>query len=196
MNLFKKSREIQVDKNQPFKKDLLDRENDIYNLTKLVNQIESPFTLAINGSWGSGKTTFIEMWEAYLKSQGYITIKYNAWENDSSEFPLFTFIGEIQEQIIDTKADKLKEVGKQLLESATDVISKGLESTLSSLSGGMVTLNLKDTLGDVRESLKKAPKEYVEYKKKRKEFRDSLTKFSTVATEDADKMANGCWQAL
>ncbi len=184
MNKFTKNNEISPTLENPFEFDTLKRKEEIINLTKLINRLDSPFTLAINGTWGSGKTTFIRMWEAYLKEQKYLTMNYNAWENDSSEFPLLTFFGEIQEQIIEPNEEKLKDVGKAILDSASSVISKGIESSLMSLSGGVVNLNLKDAFKEVKDSLKKAPLEYVKYKKERKEFTDKLVAFSKVASKE------------
>jgi hypothetical protein len=59
-----------------------------YKKYKRVNDSKS-FTLAIDSSWGTGKTTFINKWLNELNCKKdqkneakYHIIKYNAWEND------------------------------------------------------------------------------------------------------------------
>lgn len=189
-----KNKELIPSIDNPFESDTLERQDEIINLTKLLIRLDSPFTLAVNGSWGSGKTSFIRMWEAFLKSKKYITINYNAWENDSSEFPLLTFMGEIQDQIIDKNPEnKVKIAGKELLNSATTVLSKGIESSLASITGGVVHFNLKETIDDIKESLENAPTEYVEYKKRRKKFKQKLENFAIQATDKLDNKTIICF---
>ena len=38
--------------------------------------------LAVKGKWGTGKTTFVEMWAKYLELDNIHTLYFNAWEND------------------------------------------------------------------------------------------------------------------
>jgi predicted KAP-like P-loop ATPase len=44
--------------------------------------------MSIDSPWGTGKTTFIKMWQAHLESQGVTSICFNAWESDYAEDPL------------------------------------------------------------------------------------------------------------
>ena len=44
--------------------------------------------MALNGSWGTGKTTFVRMWQKYLENAGYKTAYINAWEMDFATNPL------------------------------------------------------------------------------------------------------------
>ena len=40
-------------------------------------------SIAIDSGWGTGKTTFLDMWENELKkSDKFNIIRYNAWQND------------------------------------------------------------------------------------------------------------------
>jgi hypothetical protein len=52
--------------NQLKANDKLDREPLIQNLTKMVQNIPSPFVLSINASWGMGKTTLLKLWKAIV----------------------------------------------------------------------------------------------------------------------------------
>jgi len=51
--------------------------------------------MALNGSWGTGKTTFVRMWQKYLEKSGYKTAYINAWEMDFTTNPLVSILGEV-----------------------------------------------------------------------------------------------------
>ncbi|MFB0497315.1 hypothetical protein ABID99_003552 [Mucilaginibacter sp. OAE612] len=52
----------------------------------LVNpETKAPFTLSIEGEWGSGKSSFMLQLEDSLKAGGYQTIRFNAWRQDKVE---------------------------------------------------------------------------------------------------------------
>ena len=83
---------IQINQENPFEKDLLNRKQQIENLSKVVQNIEGGFTLSINADWGYGKTTFVKMWEASLQNEGYMTVYFNAWESDFVADPMMALI--------------------------------------------------------------------------------------------------------
>ena len=87
-----KVREIEIPKESPFKNDKLNREKYAKVLTSIVNAYQDGAVMALNGSWGTGKTTFVKMWKQYLKSKDFPIIYYNAWEDDISEEPLFSLL--------------------------------------------------------------------------------------------------------
>ena len=74
-------------------------------LTQIVSQYNQGCVLAINGEWGTGKTTFVKMWKQYLEDDKFNTLYFNAWENDFISDPLIGFIGEFKELNIDNKLD-------------------------------------------------------------------------------------------
>ncbi len=94
-----KARGLHVNADGPFDGDLLGREAEIKNLTELLRNVETPLVLAVNGRWGAGKTTFVNMWSAYLRQQGFRTLNFNAWTTDFSEDPLVAFLGEMNKQL-------------------------------------------------------------------------------------------------
>lgn len=51
----------------------------------------------LNGSWGTGKTFFIERWQKWLRDKGYIAIKIDAWESDYLNDPLTIITAEVLE---------------------------------------------------------------------------------------------------
>ena len=101
--------EVSITQENPFQEDKLDREKLAPVLTSIADAYaHSGAVLAIDGEWGSGKTTFVKMWRQYLTNAGYKTLYFNAWATDFIEDPLIALIGELKEVIgLDTNLDTL-----------------------------------------------------------------------------------------
>lgn len=83
-------------KDSPFEGDLLGRDKPAKVLRHLVDIFKEGCVMGLNGKWGSGKTTFLNMWEQYMDNLGYKIIHFNSWENDDIDDPLIAFIAEFQ----------------------------------------------------------------------------------------------------
>lgn len=91
---------IDIPNDDIFKNDKLRRQAYIKDLSALIENLHEPLTLSINGGWGCGKTTFVKMWQAYLrKEKGIKSIYFSAWEDDFSKEPLIAILGEIRRYI-------------------------------------------------------------------------------------------------
>ena len=86
---------INISKDDPFANDLLERRESIEVLTHLVGSFEGPCVMAIDAPWGHGKTTFLKIWDEYLRSKEFRTIEFNAWETDYSKDPFVTLSSEL-----------------------------------------------------------------------------------------------------
>jgi len=90
-----------------FENDILNREKYADFLTEIVGNPEKykrisdskSLSIAIDSSWGTGKTTFIDMWKDKLEGlknnedkEKFIVIKYNAWKNDFVENPFESLV--------------------------------------------------------------------------------------------------------
>lgn len=80
-------------------KDLLNRDKFVALLKDIVAQQslneEYGFSFAIDGKWGCGKTFILNMLEEQLRSEGYLVLHYNCWENDFYDEPLMAIISVI-----------------------------------------------------------------------------------------------------
>ena len=115
-----KIRPIEILSDSPFINDELDRQSEIKNLTDLLVNIETPLVFAINAKWGSGKTTFIKMWQVYLSKQDIFSLYFNAWETDFAADPLIAFLGELNSRI---NHYLKKDTGKKILWEKTKKIA-------------------------------------------------------------------------
>ena len=87
---------IEITIGDPFKDDLLSRKDSAEVLTEFVGSLGETFVLGIDSPWGTGKTTFLKMWLQHLKNLSFPCLYFNAWENDFSDSPLVSLIGELE----------------------------------------------------------------------------------------------------
>jgi hypothetical protein len=121
-----KTKDISINPQSPFDNDLLDRKDEIINLTNIIQNIEDPLVLAINAPWGTGKTTFIKLWRTYLEQQDQKTLYFNAWETDFAEDPLIVLVSKLDKWVTDdgkSKNEKWSKVKK-------DIVPKILQRSL------------------------------------------------------------------
>ena len=97
------------------------------------------FVLAIDSSWGTGKTTFFNMLENKMnetKNDSCTIINYNAWKNDAWKNPFETLMYTILENKIFNATDdinNLKEIGKDLKEVAKNIGKGFIKKQLSKI---------------------------------------------------------------
>lgn len=87
--------DIEIPHDAPFRHDLLDRKTTILTLTNLLQNLETPYTMSIDASWGNGKTTFLNMWKQHLSNEGFPVVSFNAWDTDFAEYPLIALTSEL-----------------------------------------------------------------------------------------------------
>lgn len=77
-------RPLQIGDTEGFtpEKDIFGRQELGTGLTNLLGSVADPMVIAIDGQWGTGKTTFLKMWAGQLRQQGFPVIYFDAFEND------------------------------------------------------------------------------------------------------------------
>lgn len=137
---------LDIPKNNPFKNDLLNREEPAEILTSIIAAIEGPCVLTIDAEWGMGKTTFLNMWSQYIRNKNFPIIEFNAWETDFSNDPLLTISTEIvtglQKYVDDSKLQHLIRLSENVLKQA---LPTGIKVLSTALSGGVLNLELPNT---------------------------------------------------
>jgi predicted AAA+ superfamily ATPase len=86
-----------------FKKfDLLDRGEKGKQLSELVERIDDPLVIAIDGPWGSGKSFFLKCWVGAhsVENEGSAkTVYFDAFENDFLDDPLLSLTSAITDRM-------------------------------------------------------------------------------------------------
>lgn len=193
--MYKKLKDLEIPPDDPFKNDKLKREQVADNLTKIIASTNDSFVLSVNAPWGMGKTTFIKMWKEKLKLDGYASLYFNAWENDYSDNPFYSFLAEIQEIIndydLDTKTKKdLNKIKKELIEISGGLFKKFIPLLVRLATSGVLNLDTA-TEGKISEIFGKISEERIEdYQKEKKtikNFRKTLEKFAKTFVEKNEK---------
>ena len=99
--------DIEIPHDNPFRHDKLDRTQPILILTNLLQNLETPYTMSIDASWGNGKTTFLNMWKQHLRNEGFPVVGFNAWDTDFAQYPLIALTSELLHTLrpLDIKGD-------------------------------------------------------------------------------------------
>ena len=179
-----KLEKLEIPAEQPFKNCKLDREKYADVLKAIITTYNKGFVLAINGKWGTGKTTFVEMWKAYLKLDHFHTLYFNAWENDFISDPLIGLLGELKKMSPQKKAEEALEsvintAGKIVLKAAPAMF-KGV---VKRYAGEEIVDILCDGIEEGTSMLKKAIENYENQKRSLSDFRKELENYVNEVCE-------------
>jgi hypothetical protein len=186
-----KNKSVDINSENIFLNDKLQRENEIENLSSLIISTNEAFTMSINADWGSGKTTFIKLWKEYLHKKYEVnSIYFSAWEDDFSKEPLISILGEINNYItenfndtkeITQKLDKVKEFGGK-------VLKRGLPAFIKGSTAGMLDVDkgYESAIGAITEqTAKDLIENYSKEKGITQQFQDSI--LTLLSQIDKDK---------
>ena len=170
-----KHNDIVIPPENPFENCKLGRKKYAEILTSIVGSYADGFVLAINNEWGTGKTTFIKMWQQHLNIKEFRTLYFNAWENDFDSNPLVPIMSELKTLIKDGDDT----IFKSLLQKGAIITKKILPALLKAIAGKYIDSDIvvdaiKDSTEAATEILKDEIDEYAAKKKGLTEFRDEL----------------------
>ena len=172
-----KHSDIEIPREDPFKNCKLNRQPNAIILTQIVQNYSESFVLSINGEWGTGKTTFMKMWAAYLKQQEITSIYFNAWENDFISDPMIALLGELQQLKTSKTAKTLNsilDIGSKIAIKAIPTLTKGI---VKHYCGNELAEAAKDALKAGAEIFKTEVIEYENKKNKLVTFKEELSSF-------------------
>lgn len=180
-----KHHDITIDPEQPFANCKLGREKYATILTSLVGCYADGFVLAINNKWGTGKTTFVKMWQQQLNNKGFKTLYFNAWENDFENGALTALMSELsslQEKNTKILFKKVLEKVAVLSKSALPILLKA--AIAKHLDKEVLKELFEGVSDDANELLQSQIKEYTSKKEGIKEFKASLEEFVKKSSSD------------
>lgn len=166
-----KEMDIEINVQNPFKFDKLNREPFANVLTHIIDTYsDTGCVLSLNGEWGSGKTTFVKMWQKSLQNKGYHTLFFNAWKNDYLEDPLIAILGELRE--VFNKNSNFKDV----LTYGSKIFIKMAEAYIHNKIG-IDSKVLSAGISEISDICFKSIDSYIEYKESLDKFKKSLRDF-------------------
>ena len=124
--------EPEVSPKQPWRDDVLNREQIATRLTNLIRHEALPLVISIHGQWGTGKTFMLKRWQQDLQNQGFNAIYFNAWEDDFCDDPLLAIIGQLASYF---SKGRFKEGVDRVTSSAIPLFRSNVSSVLTHLTG-------------------------------------------------------------
>ena len=106
------SRLIDIPCDDIFRHDRLGLEPAIASRTTALLS-RSPQAIAIDGQWGTGKSTFLALWAAYLRGDGVKVVQFNPWKSFEAD-PFEALTKQILRQV-DIPADEQGSSHKRLV---------------------------------------------------------------------------------
>ena len=184
---------IEIQRRNPFANDLLDRKIAIEALTNVIGNIEGPCVMAVDAPWGMGKTTFIKMWEQYLRGKKFPVVSFNAWETDYFADPFSALSGELLQELenfgrnpsVDADSEVWWEQLKKVKRAAQAVFKKNLP-VLRVLADTVDSSRLGKTAVQIIEAYtEKASNNHQNTRETLKEFRETLDEAARVFAQEA-----------
>ena len=179
--------ELLVPENEPYQFDRLNRRPSCELLTRFVNCVDGPCTIAIDAAWGCGKTSFLQLWAAHLKKKDFYVIEVNAWETDYFNDPFLAIVGELTKQLEakdhcnDSKRIGLSELKKGFAKIAFIVPSVAVSRI------GLNSEDIADVVSAFKTDASRRLEQYQEQSKSVEEFRSEL---KSVAQKVRNKTKN------
>lgn len=108
----------------------------VEGLCEFIKECQTPLSIALQGEWGTGKTSFINVIKKNLEKDKFITIYFNTWQYSQfnmAESLYFSFITNIL-QMLGEKSDMrdmLQEIAKNLEKVCVNIFKQGIEKITS-----------------------------------------------------------------
>ena len=172
---------VEVPADDPFKDDLLGRKDFAETLAATLGAIEGPGVFAIDGGWGTGKTTFVAMFSQHLRNERFRVVNINAWETDYADSPLAALVSKVAEAEPEPKSrQKLKNAGIEVLKAA-------LPAAVKIATYGVLDINAA-TEGAIGDALAKAAgNSLARYEEHTRSMAGFKAKLRALAAKDRDR---------
>ena len=123
--------------------DLFEIESYIDGLTNFIRECKTPMTISIQGTWGTGKTSVMNMIEKKLsnETENYQCVSFNTWE-----FSQFNMEGDLPLVMIQSLIESLSGKNKSLSDTIGNVVNSIASIAAGYFSGGVVKINIKEGL--------------------------------------------------
>ena len=107
-------RPIHVPTVNPLKYDLMDRAHDVRALAQMLQRLDSPVCIGLQGEPGSGKTTVLRILAQTMRNNDAPTVYLNAREAQFTGPPLAALLAEMRHQLDrqDAHREAFRELGK------------------------------------------------------------------------------------
>ena len=126
-----------------FDEDILDRTKVSKSLSALLDRIEDPLVIALDGRWGTGKSYFLKRWVGAHQRQNdgeAITLYFDAFANDYLSDPLVALVSALTDRIPAKNIAKLKRL---------KLVATKFIKPLTKIGLNMATFGAKEALSEL-----------------------------------------------
>lgn len=157
-----------------YREDSIGRNNSLFHFIRLLNTIESGFSIALDGHWGSGKTFFVKQAKMVLEANNEFTetmsleakqqikekqysffdedetlipqvcVYYDAWENDSDEDPILSLVYTIMQTVTSNFSFK----DRKYFDAGIELLKGFVKRPFEQMSGVDLEKVIEDLKGD------------------------------------------------
>ena len=126
-----------------------------------ISHFNKAFAIGINGQWGAGKTSFIDLIKRHISPKKKIIVNFNAWNSRSSKAIILDFFENLQEAITPEHSSLsrlLVTYSNKLVEINSNTITQSIQTSIAAFTG----IESVDKLhSDINKSLKKIGKKII-----------------------------------
>ena len=167
--------EPEIEPQDPWSNDALDRSKVAIALTNLIRDQADSLVVSLNGPWGTGKTFFLKRWQKNLEQEGFHAIYFNAWEDDFCDDPLVAIIGQLSEFL--KEKEDFKEYAPKIKEALKPLLARTFQGVTKKFTGV--------DLSDLQEQfVDNALEEYSLQRKNKVRLKAQLKEMSTIVAEE------------
>ena len=168
---------LEIPDDEPFRNDLLERQEPAEVLTHLLRSIEGPCVLAVDAPWGAGKTTFLRMLVRHLRNQEFPVVEFNAWETDFTNDPFLALSQELTDGVREYTVSPLDDQIEKVKGAAKEVLRLTIPGFIRLATAGLVDVGpmMEREVGQALANLaQRRLSEYLDAKTSLQTFRTSL----------------------
>ena len=177
--------------------DLLQRKRLGDALSDLLNRIEDPLVVALDGRWGTGKTYFLKRWVGAhaRKDDGDVAaiVYFDAFAHDSLGDPLPALVSALEERLLRSDADNPEEEYKKKIQAMKDAafrLAKPIARAGLTAVGASVVVHVADELAKARNN--EATDSFDRFWEAEEGRRDAMKKFrQAIESLAASKEGSG-----
>ena len=179
-------REIEIPEQDPFKNDLLGRQEPAEVLTQVLRSIEGPCVLAVDAQWGAGKTTFLNMLAQHLRNREFPVVEFNAWATDYTDDPFVALSEELTDGLRRHTTGPVPDEIDKVRKAAKEVLRRAVPGAIRLATAGLLNIDplMEKEAGQVLASYaQKRLSDYLDTKTSLQTFRTSLEELANELAE-------------
>lgn len=112
-----------------FEDDILGREKFSKALSEVLERIEDPLVVALDGRWGTGKSYFLKRWVGAHRVQNNgtaLTVYFDAFAHDYTSEPLIALVGTLSKRVAAVDEQKIKRLRRAAIKFIKPAARLGL----------------------------------------------------------------------